>query len=191
MMRGAVAQLAAGLGAAPCSRSFRPVPIPPGPARLLSSLPRRTARPKRVDVCTQVYAHTHTDGAAPIVITVPLLENADHQGRRGREGYPKKPFVVAFSGRQLAARRGPDAHGCGSGPLAAGVRQPGRLALGEWRASGSQGHQLVRAARSKCPGSQPPTRPPTTPEAQPLAQGCPLALKGAPQPLGCQRESLR
>ena len=83
MMRGAVAQLARMCVGA--TRSFRPVPIPPGPARLLSSLPR-TARPKRVDVCTQVYAHTHTDGAAPIVITVPLLENADHLGRRGREG---------------------------------------------------------------------------------------------------------
>ena len=39
-----------------------------------------------------------------------------------------------------------------------------------------------QAARSKCPGSQLWTRPRTTPEAQPLAQGCPLAPRGAVPP---------
>ena len=45
-----------------------------------------------------------------------------------------------------------------------------------------------QAARSKCPGSQLWTRPRTTPEAQPLAQGCPLARRGAVPPRGRRRE---
>ena len=48
--------------------------------------------------------------------------------------------------------------------------------------------QRQRRSTVKVPGSQRLTRPPTTPEAQPLAQGCPLALKREPLPLGCRRE---
>ena len=132
-----------------------------------------------------VRAHTH-GRCCPNCDYSTASRKRGPSGAAGEGGYPK-PFIVAFSGRQLAPTRA----GCPrawqrrprwwSSP--AGTARSGRMAR-LWFSRASIG----TAARSKCPGSQPPTRPPTTPEAQPLAQGCPLALKGAPQPLGCQRE---